>query len=210
MARLRRSKRIATSAAKIANQRGVSPASRMATDSRATFDAEARKEQEKSGIYRGTTSRKRPAPDEDVLSSLPEIKRKGQKTGLRAARKLEDQAYKSLAEGDSESLEQSDKGQASSTTDEVLDTDQTTAPKKAKARKSVRFEDLSPERLQKGNRRRPRSEHKDFTLGDDPEEGSDSDVNEFVARGSQAKHGNTRDQLEENEVNPLLENHETS
>ncbi|KAK0509163.1 hypothetical protein JMJ35_008534 [Cladonia borealis] len=200
MARLRRSKRVATSAAQIANQRGASPTSRLATDSRATVNAEARKEQGMSGSHRGTTSRKRPARDEDVLLGLPKLTRKRQKRGLRAARKPDDQAYKPLAEGESEELERSDKEQASSTTDEGLDTDQIIAPKKAMADKSVRFEDLPPERLQKCNHRRLRSEYEDFLLGDNPEEGSDSDVQDFVAGGSQVKHGNTRDQLEENEV----------
>ena len=203
MARLRRSKRTTTSAAKIAIQRGVSPASRLATDNRATFNAEARKEQGKSGIDRGTTSRKRPAADEDVLSSLPKLSRKRQKIGLRATRKLDDQAYKPLAEEQSEELERPDKGQASSTTDEGLDTDQTTAPKKVKARKTVRFVDLSA--LQKGTHRRPRSEYENFSPGEDPEEGflsdtSDSDVQEVVTRGSQVKHGSNIGQLEENEV----------
>ena len=206
MARLRRSKRIATSAAKIANQSGASPAFRLATDSRATVNAEAWEEQEKSSVDRGTTSMQRPAPVEDTLSGLPTLRRRRHKTGLKAARKLEDQAYKPLAEGESEELERSDKGQDSSNTDEGLDIDQTTALKKAKARKSVRFEDFSPGRLQKGAHRRPRSEYKEFLRGDDLEEGlpldtSDSDVQDFVAGGSQVKDGNTRDQREENEVN---------
>ena len=208
MARLQRSKRVATSAAKVANQRGASPPSRLITDSRAKVNAEAREEQEKSNIHRGTKSVKRPSPVADVLSSLPKITRKRQKTSLRAVRKLEDQAYKPLAGGESEELERSDKEQASSTTDEELDTNQTTAPKKVKARKSVRFVDLSA--LQKGTHRQPRSEYKDSPPDDYPEEGSDSDAQEFVAARSQVKHGNTRDQLKENEVNPLLENHKTS
>ncbi len=190
MGQLRRSKRIATSAAKNANQSGDSPAFRLAMDSRATVNAEAREEQEKSGIHRGTTSRKRPAPIEDVLSGLPNLTRRRQKRGLKAPRKLEDQAYKPLADEESEGL----------------DIDQTTAPKKAKARKSVRFEDLSDGRLQKGTHRRPRSEYKEFPWGDDLEEGfsfdtSDSDVQDFVAGGSQVKDGNSRDEMEENEVN---------
>ena len=152
-----------------------------------------------SGSHRGTTFKKRPARDEDVLPGLPNIARKRQKRGLRAARKPEDQAYKPLAEVESEELERSGKGQASTTTDEELDIDRTKAPKKVKARKSVRFVDLSA--LQKGTHRRPGSEYEVFSLGDDPDKGSDSGVHESVTRGSQVKHGNTRDQVEENEVN---------
>ena len=190
MARLRRSKRIATSAAKKANQSGALPAFRSAMDSRGTVNAEAWEEQEKSGVYPGKTSMKRPAPVEDVFPGVPNLTRRRQKTGLKAPRKLEDQAYKPLAEEESEGL----------------DTDQTTAPKKAKARKSVRFEDLSDGRLQKGTHRRPRREYKEFPWGDDLEEGfsfgtSDSDVQDFVAGGSQVKDGNSRDQMVENEVN---------
>ena len=175
-------------------------------DSRATVNPEAREEQEKSGIYRGTTSRKRSAPVEDVLSGLPIVTRRRQKTGLKVPRKLEDQVYKPLAEEESEGLERPEKRQASSTTDEGRDIDQTTAPKKAKARKSVRFEVVSPRRLQKGTHRRPQSEYKEFPRVDDLQQGfpfdtSDSDVQEFVAGGSQVKDGNTRDQMEENEVN---------
>ena len=159
-------------------------------DSRATVNPEAREEQEKSGIYRGTTSRKRSAPVEDVLSGLPIVTRRRQKIGLKAPRKLVDQAYKPPAEEEPGGL----------------DIDQTIAPKKAKARKSVRFEDLSPGRVPKGTHRRPRSEYKEFPRGDDLEEGfsfdtSDSDAQNFVAGGSQVKDGNTRDQMEENEVN---------
>lgn len=193
MARLRRSKRIATSAAKIASQSG------------ATDNDEAREEQETFGIHRGTTARKRPAPVEDVLSGLPNVTRRRRKIGLKAPRRREDQAYKPLAEEESGELEQSEKGQASPTVEEGLDIDQSTAPKKAKALKSVRFEDLSPERLQKTTHRRPRSEYKEFSRGDDLEEGfpsdtSDREVQGFVSRDSQVKVGNTRDQMVENEV----------
>ena len=206
MAWLRRSKRIPTSAAKIANQSGAPPASQLATDSRAKVDAEACEGQEKSGIYGGTTSKKRPAPFEDLLSGLPNLPRRRQKRGLKAARKLKEQAYKPQAEEELEESERTDEGQASSTTTEGLDIDQTTAPKKAKARKSVRLVDFSPGRLQKGTHRRHQSKCKERLRGNDLEEAfpsdiSDSDVQDFVAGGSQAKDGNTRDQTEENEVN---------
>ena len=206
MARSRRSKRIPASAAKIANQRGAPPASQLATESRAKVDAEVWERQEKSGIYRGTTSKKRPAPVEDFLSGLPSLPRRKQKTGLKAARILGEQAYKPQAEEELEESERTDEGQASSTTNEGLDIDQTTAPKKAKARKSVRFVKFSPGRLQKGTHGRPQSEYKEHPRSDDLEEGfpsyiSDSDVQDFVVGGSQVKDGNTRDQTEENEVN---------
>ena len=206
MARLRRSKRIPTSAAKIANQSGAPPASQLATDSRAKVDAEACEGQEKSGIYGGTTSMKRPAPVEDLLSGIPNLTRRRQKRGLKAARKLGEQAYKPQAEEELEEPERTDEGQASSITTEGLDIDQTTAPKKAKARKSVRFVEFSPGRLQKGTHRRPQSEHKEHPRGNDLEEDfpsniSDSDVQDFVQGEIQVKDGNTRGQTEENEVN---------
>ena len=206
MARLRRSKRIPTSAAKIANQSGAPPASQLATDSRAKVDAEACEGQEKSGIYGGTTSKKRPAPVEDFLSGLPNLPGRRQKRGLKAARKLEEQAYKPQAEEELEESERTDEGQASSITTEGLDIDQTTAPKKVKARKSVQFVEFSSGRLQKGTHRRPQSEYKERPRGDDLAEGfssdiSDSDVQDLFVGGSQVEDGNTRDQTEENEVN---------
>ncbi len=154
MAGLRRSRRIATSAARIAKPNGALPASRSAMDSSSTANVKAREEQEKSDIYRSTRSMKRPAPVEDVLSSLPNLTRKKQKTGRKILRKRKDQAYKPPTEKESEEeLEPPDKKQASSTTDEGLDIEQTTAPKKAKARKSVRFEDLSSRRPQRVTQR---------------------------------------------------------
>ena len=206
MARLRRSKRIATSATKITDQSGTSPTSRLAMDSRATVNAKDREEQEKPSIHPSKTFMKRPAPVEDVVSGPLKLKRKKQRTGLKAARRIEDQAYKPVAEEESEGLERPDKGQASSTTDEGLEINQTTAPKKAKARKSVRFEDLSAGRLQKGTHRRPRREYKESPRGDNLEEHfssdtSDSDVQNSVAGENRVKDANTRDQREKNEVN---------
>ena len=205
MARLRRSKRIATSAAKIKKQSRELPASRFAMGSGAV-NVEAREDQEKSGIYRGTESIKRSTPIEDVLSGLPKLIRRKQKTGRKVLQKREDRAYKPLAEEEpEEEFEPADKGQVSSITDDGLDIQLTTAPKKAKGRKSVRFKDLSPSRLQKVTHRRPQSQYIDVPWSDDIEEDfhfdtSDSDVQDLVAGRSQIKEGSTRDRAEKNEV----------